>query len=92
MLFQDFIVPPTRGQLTEIKPFLVFVGIPMIIVDIPPFLRRVTVLLTPENTPGLGIIGVSFGVSFGILATEVRSKNGTRVRDAELPSYERESD
>lgn len=67
MLFQDFIVPPTRYHFIEIKPFLVFVGIPMIIVDIPPFLRRVTSFLTPENTPGLGIIGVSFRVSFGIL-------------------------
>lgn len=72
--FLHTIVPPTRGQLIEIKPFLVFVDIPTIAVDIPPFLRRVTVFVTPDNTPGLGIIGVSFGVSFGILAMEVRSK------------------
>lgn len=59
---------PQGLELVEIKPFLVSVGIAMIIVDIPPFLRRVTLFLTPENTPGLGIIGVSFGVSFGILS------------------------
>ena len=86
-------MPPTRGQLIEIKPFLIFVDIPTIAVDIPPFLRRVTVFVTPDNTPGLGIIGVSFGVSFGILAMEVRSiKNGTRVWDVELSANERESD
>lgn len=51
-------------ELVGIPPFLVFVGIATIIVDIPPFLRRVTSFLTPENTRGLGIIGVSFGVSF----------------------------
>lgn len=55
---------PQGLELIEIKPFLVFVGIATIIVDIPPFLRRVTLFLTPNNTPGLGIIGVSFGVSF----------------------------
>ena len=61
-------------ELIGIPPFCVFVGIATVIVDIPPFLRRVTVFVTPENTPGMGIIGVSFGVSFGILAMEVRSK------------------
>ena len=60
-------------ELIGIPPFCVFVGIATVIVDIPPFLRRVTCFLTPENTPGMGIIGVSFGVSFGILAMEVRS-------------------
>lgn len=50
-------------ELIGIPPFLVFVGISTVIVDIPPFLRRVTCFSTPENTPGLGIIGVSFGVS-----------------------------
>lgn len=79
-------------ELVGIKPFCVFVDIATVIVDIPPFLRRVTCFSTPKNTPGLGIIGVSFGVSFGILAMEVRSKNGTRIWDAELPSYERASD
>lgn len=54
---------PQGLELVGIKPFLVFVGIATIIVDIPPFLRRVTLFLTPENTPGLDIIGVSFGVS-----------------------------
>lgn len=55
---------PQGLELVGIKPFCVFIGIATIIVDIPPFLRRVTLFLTPENTPGLGIIGVSFGVSF----------------------------
>ena len=63
----DF-VPPTRYHFIEIKPFLVFTDITTIIVDIPPFLQRVTGVLTPDNTPGLGIIGVSFGVSFCILS------------------------
>lgn len=54
-------------ELVGIKPFCVFADISTVIVGIPPFLRRVTCFLTPENTRGLGIIGVSFGVSFGIL-------------------------
>lgn len=55
---------PQGLELVGIKPFFDFVGIATIIVDIPPFLRRVTLFLTPENTRGMGIIGVSFGVSF----------------------------
>lgn len=80
-------------ELVGIPPFCVFVGIATVIVDIPPFLRRVIGFLTPENTPGMVIIGVSFGVSFAYQALNHKEiKNGTRVWDAELPSHERESD